>query len=633
MANFLGISQKLAQADQTRIDTYLFADTKNAPAWYQAGSFSFLFQNFSTDLDGFIFHDNKRNRTFIVDGYIVHDSGQNTEFSRHVLNPEELADLFAGLDIHERCSELAGLFTLIIWDENTRQLFCIRDQCGSKPLYVAEKQGYIVFASTIRAIHWTGLIDKRMNHHSIPFFLAMISVPDPLTAYETVIQVPSGHYLAWKEGRSTLHRYWQMFARIPDQTASDVLMAKKLREVLSASVWCALPANGVCGSFLSGGHDTSTIVGLASEKTGCTLKTFTLGYGDDKKFASFNEFQFARTIAQMYGTEHHEYNVGADILIKALPELTWHLNSPSGDALNRYFSISFAAKYLDIVLSGLGGDEIFIGSMWYKRLFRLQTLIKLWKNMPASMQQIIRAMIGFLPEKISPIQKFRRLEALSHTPINIYMDMRFLFKEPLTKKLFTKDLAIELDGKPGPVDLVSDLFQTVNSQELISQFMYLLVCHEIAHIMLRDLSTMSHAHSIETRSPFLDRRVLDTIASIPVNSLYNRGTLRYMQILACHDLLPKITLQRKKQSFIIPLALWARNELSIPINRLLSKQAIIKRGFFNPEIIEQLKRDFFLSRQPIPYYIWNLALLELWCRINIDNDFNEPPQANLDDFL
>ncbi|MBN2055908.1 hypothetical protein JW905_13345 [bacterium] len=627
MAGLFGTTAPAAPAASGRIAAALRARGEGTPQWITLPGLTSLLRVDRQDGNGFLWQDTRTGLLCLVDGYVrLPGANGRDEAHRHAeFICRALAD-----DPVSAAAQLAGSFSMAVYDPEHRRLLLIRDHAGSRPLYYGIRDRFICFSSTIRAIHRSGFLPRELNPAAVDRYLAMIAVPDPGTAFNGIRQIPPGYLLDASDGKATVHAYWRMYDR-PVSSAGEEDLASDLRVALDDAVHDAVHRPGRVGSFLSGGHDTTVVAAIAAKDR--KLTTFTIGYGGGDGYEAYNEFPFAAHVAERIGADHRESVIQPGVVDAALPRLVWHLENPSGDAINSYLVSQFAAGAVDMVLTGTGGDEIFVGSHWFLQLFRLNDFERRWRKLPAGLRRLMLAACASLADSFPLTRKLRRMEFISSSPAAKYAHLKFLIKEDERTRLYSASFASRIGEEQPVMELIEHLFAPVAGKDQLSQFIHLFVQHELANLQLRDLDVMSYAHGLEARSPLVDRRVLERIAGIPSHLLHKDGRLRHMMIRACGDVLPQRTIERRKMSFIVPMSIWAAHELRDPILRLLSRESVEARGFLRPDVVREVVDAFYSGREPHPFKLWNLALLELWCRVQLDHDADEAPTEALSDWV
>jgi len=532
-------------------------------------------------------------------------------------------------------SKLTGSYAIAYWNPNTHKLYLIRDPAGSRPIYYAYINSCFVFASSPKAIIHSNLVSADLNPEGISHYFSMIGLPDPVTIYRNIHSLRSGHYLVFSNGEVEVKKYWTApwISKSANPKTPEEL-ANNLRSALEQSILDSIPEkSNRAGFFLSGGTDTTAVVGIASTAGIRPIHTYTIGYeGMGEGYSEYNEFYYAKLVADRFGTHHHEYTITPNDILNFLPNILTHLDQPSGDAINSYLVANILPEEHDYALSGTGGDEIFIGSHWYLHQMKLMNILRYWKIMPYFLRSIITKSTESLP-----FQRIRRIFNTLNT-INMgvsaqYKHIKFLYDSIEKHDLFTEKLQPDNELLLQS-DSIVDLYNEAIDTDPINQMATLLIQNEVTNVQLRDLDLMCHANNLEARSPLMDRRVLDVLAQAPGQMKAPNGQLRSLMFKALNDIIPQETIQRKKMSFIVPMDLWIKRELKPIVDLALSPESIKKRGIFNHNAVNKVYSDFYYAKtEPHSFKLWLLVLFELWCRIHCDHGYCSSPPEKIEDLF
>src|SRR5229473_5687660 len=295
-----------------------------------------------------------------------------------------------GLEFFKR---LRGMFGLAIWDEKRERLVLGRDRIGEKPLYIRREPGRLLFASELKSILQVEGVPRRLNHAALEEYLALGYVPTPLCLLEGMEKLPAGHYLVAEKGRIELHEYWDVPFRQTEKHSEEEWI-ERIREKIQETVRMQLVSDVPLGAFLSGGLDSSTIVAVMAGLTGRPVKTYSIGYQGEHSY--YNELPYASVVAKAFGTDHHEIVVQPSVS-EFLPKLVWHLDEPIADSacLTTYLVSKLARESVTVILSGVGGDELFGG---YRRYLGT-SLMRYYGFLPGSVRRKwLPALLARIPQ-------------------------------------------------------------------------------------------------------------------------------------------------------------------------------------------------------------------------------------------
>jgi len=558
-------------------------------------------------------------QTLCIDGYF----GDNSVTDSMMSNLELISS-----------DNLSGLYSCAHFNSSTGQLTLFRDPSGSRPLYFVKTSDRFAFASAPHALLALHDVSRELNPDGVVLYMTMICPPDPVTIYKNISMLPPGQKLVCVKNNISRSPFWSPPWKSPADSISPETAAPQIHDALKLSVLDAMPENlDNTGFFLSGGTDTGAVVAFAAQANRGRIKTFTIGYkGEGKGYEDYNEFQYAKLIADRFKTDHHECYISPDSVKSSLPGIIASLHQPSGDAINTYLVAATLPPNIDTVLTGTGGDEIFIGSHWFKQQTRLLNSSAKWQRIPSFLRSIILTSSSILPGNLS--HRIARLNALLNGVPAQYEHFKFLFSGKDRISLFTPEFYAQINDSVSPENIVASYDVPDADLDVINRMENLFFKHEVSNLQLRDVDSMSHAHGIEARSPLVDRRLLDLLCQVSGHDKAPDGHLRHLMFMAMGDLLLEKTKTRRKMSFIVPMDLWARRDLKSIIDTLLAPESINKRGVFNPDAVQKEKQAFFHSGlERHPFKIWNLALFELWCRFHIDAPLGATVPDNIEDLL
>lgn len=510
-------------------------------------------------------------------------------------------------------SKLNGMFAFAIWDGRNGRLLLARDRYGKKPLYYRLAQDDLIFASELKSLFMNPAVSRDVDLCSLSRYLLHEYVPAPHTIIKGVAKLPAGCCLMWKGGCSSVFPYWNLDfqGRCRDiQTiagdAKDMLL-----HLLKESVRRRLQSDVPLGVFLSGGIDSSCIVAMMAELMPADqIKTFSIGF-DEK---SFDESSYAREVAELFGTDHHEKKFTHKDMLETLPEI-WNIyDEPFADAsaLPTYMLSKFAREHVTVALGGDGSDEIFAG---YDP-FLAHKAADLYHLVPKIVhERIIAPAAGRLPVstdniafdfKIKQFLKGARFDAAVRNQVWLGS-----FDAEEQKSLFHPDAAAMLNGFT-PYAEIEDSCRTMAFRDATDRMIYLYLHYYLADDILTKVDRAGMAASLEVRAPFLDTELTEFVNGLDTNLKLKRFTRKYILKNCLKDKLPHHILHRKKKGFGIPLAAWFKKELRPVLHDAFSPQRIKNGGFFRHEAVDRLLDDHFEGRKDNRKQIWTLFMFEMW---------------------
>jgi asparagine synthase (glutamine-hydrolysing) len=501
---------------------------------------------------------------------------------------------------------LRGMFGIALWDQPRRTLLLARDRSGIKPLHYVERNGRLYFGSEIKSMLAAGVVDTRINLQALDHYLAFLYTPPESSIFANVRKLPPGHYLRWTDGRATLRQYWHVSAEETFAgTERDAVDA--LRDVMADAIRCHMVSDVPLGAFLSGGVDSSAVVAFMAQASAQPVKTFSIGFGD----AEFDELEHARAVARHFGTDHYEFVVRPDGL-SILDRLVSHFDEPFADssAIPTWYVSEIARRHVTVVLSGDGGDELFGGYDRYLAHPRVAHFDRI--AVPG-----LRAMAGLVwPTLPHGTRGKNFLRHVSKSDEGRFLDSLVFFQADERLALYSDDVLEEID-----VDAEARLaqhFLRFRSLPLHSEMMRFDFETYLPQDVLTKVDRMSMAHSIESRVPILDNRVIDFAATLPARFKIKNGRRKHVLKEALKPLLPAGILDRRKQGFGIPLGDWFRGGLTDLFSDVLNSPRARQRGYFNTLFVDRLIREHLGGRDHT-LRLWQLLMFELWHRQYIDS--------------
>ena len=518
---------------------------------------------------------------------------QNGEIFNHVELAEELeqdgypcathSDTEVILRLYERdgidgISLLNGMFAIAIYDKRIDTVFLVRDRVGEKPLYYLYEDKRVLFASEIKSIlEATG--KRELDTTALNEFFSFNYVPSPSTLFSGVRHVQPGHYVEITTSDVTEHRWWDVsLVEIAEKTEEEWI--EEFNIILDDSVRIRLRADVLFGAFLSGGVDSSSVVGIMSKHLSQPVKTFCIGFDDPK----YDESQFAQEAAERFATDHIMKKVEPN-LIDLWPMATYHCDQPHGDVsfLPTYKVASLASEHVKMVLTGDGADELFAGYDKYRDFFTTEVLA--------------------MPDDI-----FQQ-----H-----YADNISLFTEEDRERLYTPVLRKQI-GELSMRQVLSPVYERCSSMDRINQALYIDTMLLLSGNNLVKPDRMGMAVSIENRSPFLDYRMIELAFSMPGNLKLKEGETKYIYKKAVAPLIGKHLAYRKKQMFTVPIGNWFKTELAEMCNDLLFSNQATSRGYFETGFVRSLYENHCDGTENNTREIRALLAFEIWCREFLDD--------------
>jgi asparagine synthase (glutamine-hydrolysing) len=523
---------------------------------------------------------------------------------------EVLAHLGEELAAAPLARRLNGMFAFAIWDDRRRRLLLGRDRLGKKPLFYWCSDGHLVFGSEIKALFADGAVPRRLDPAAIPAYLTFGYVPTPRTFFDGVRSLPPGCVLTFEPGgEPVIERYWSppLAAEGDAAQASGSLgdAARDVRLLLEAAVRRRLVSDVPLGAFLSGGIDSTAVVGVMAGQMDRRVQTFTIGFEDRD---GYDERPFARLAATRHDTDHHEFVVSPDA-VDLIERLVWHHDQPFGDssAIPTFLLSELTRQHVTVALSGDGGDELFAG---YER-FAAGLAARRYAALPGVLQQGLRGMLDVLPAgslrgRAGSLQRFATVAAVGlpdayRTWISYVPDA---------------ERAALLDGQRDDWGLEDyrAIWCRSEGARTLDRLLDLNLRTYLPDDLLVKADRMSMAHGLEVRSPFLDADLLAYTTRLDPRLKARGLSLKRVLKAAVADLLPAEIMARGKRGFGVPLDRWFREDLRSYLGSTLGARDARVRRYLVPEALDRILAEHDAARRNHGQAIWTLLTLEVFLR-------------------
>jgi asparagine synthase (glutamine-hydrolysing) len=523
----------------------------------------------------------------------------------------------------ERClHEFRGMFAFALWDAQRHRMFVARDPMGIKPMYFYQSDRYFMFSSEVRTLLGTGLVPRVIDCAGLLNYLTFGSLYDPNTLVEGVSALPPGCYLIWEEGQVKQKQYWDLVGPILGEDCAPACAGAEKRgeletqvaEMLDESVRMQLVSDVPVGVFLSGGIDSSSLVDILS-RNGKRPSTFSIVFRE----VDYSEAEYSRAVAQHFRTDHHEITVAQSDFLAAIHPAIHAMDLPTVDGINTYFvSERTRAAGVKVVLSGLGGDEMFAGYSSFRTVPRMERFASAWDRMPKAVRNPLASMFASLAPANDQNRKLTALGCNGGGIVHPYFLSRMLFtleqQNQLTPEMETNSAAFLRAQKP----LTESLSPTLGLDP-VNRVSYLEARCYMLNTLLRDSDFMSMAHGLEVRLPLIDHRLARRILALPGSWKLDSGTPKPLLVGALDGRLPEQIIHRRKRGFTLPFEHWLRDALRPMAEESLRK---IGDGVLGSLISERAVRSVwqdFLEGRTSWSRPWSLYVLQCWCQRHLSN--------------
>jgi asparagine synthase (glutamine-hydrolysing) len=545
-----------------------------------------------------------------------------------------------GPDRFQDClNRLHGMFAIAICDLRgpSPKLFLARDHFGIKPLYYCERGGKLAFASEIKALLEVPGIEASMSLEALDQYLTFLWVPDPLTMFEGIRKLPAGHYALWEQGKFKIEQYWDLTFPADDHNfdRTEADLADEIRERFCASVEQQMVSDVPIGAFLSAGLDSSSIVAAMARKQ--PVRTYTITFPEKYRVGetTIDDPGVPRRLARKLGCEHHEIVVEPDV-VNLLPSLTWHMDEPTADPaiITAYLVCREARKQATVLLSGVGGDEIFAG---YRKHIA-HAWAEEYRRAPSLARSAAERTLLSLPSlrgtrmkgSVRLAKKMARSAALS--PAEAFIRNCTYLDAQQKSDLYAPQWASRATRDPATQHLAA--FSKVKHANFLNQMLYLDTKIFMTTLNLTYNDKMSMASSVEVRVPFLDRELAEFVAWNVRPDWKLKGKWRpvtkHIFREAMHSMLPDEVLRQPKAGFAAPVDYWLAHDLRSMVDDLLSESEVRRRGLFRPEVVRRYIDEHRRGAEDWSMQIWQLLTLEIWMQLFLDGGAKAFAQPQID---
>jgi asparagine synthase (glutamine-hydrolysing) len=518
-------------------------------------------------------------------------------------------------------SYLRGMFALALWDDEKKIFILVRDRIGIKPLYFIETDKKIIFASEIKSLCLWQEFKKEVNLNALDCYLSLGYVLGPETMFVQVNKLLPGYLLYAHEGKISFESYWDLNISHPPSPKKEEYYLEKIEEKLTESINLRLRADVPLGVFLSGGIDSSSIVGLMKKLGKTSIKTFTVGY---KKVVDSlkGEMAYARTVARHLGVEYNEILIDAEMFWQALLKFVWAQDEPIANFshIPLYYLAELAKKQVTVVLSGIGGDELLAGySRHTSGYFYLWGGYYYQKLFPRFLRE--KMIYPFLRNILrSPHFWYRhqKLNSAGEFFINTYAHS-LLYSDEMKKNFYSKRLKNSLEQ----IDAYTrakyeELFHQHSTHNWLDYLYYLDLKTWIPENALIGSDKITMAHSLEQRVPFFDHQLVEAVVGIPKKIKLKNGQPKYLLYQIMKNILPAEIINRPKTPFNVPLYQWFTKELLGRVEKVIFSPRAQRRGYFNEEYLKRMLAEHKRGEKNYSGFWFRLLNLELWHHLFID---------------
>jgi len=507
---------------------------------------------------------------------------------------------------------LNGMFDFALWDARRRRLLIGRDRLGVKPLYVLHDATQLAFATEAKALLALPGVKPELNHEVLTGYLQLGYVAAPGCIFKGMRKLPPATLLAIEGGQVREWRYWRLPQAI-DPVLDEAQWVERVRAQLERSVRMQMVSDVPIGAFLSGGVDSSAVVGFMARHSEQPIRTYAIGFDGGAAEALYNELPYARQVAQRFGTQHREIVVKPDV-VSLLPRLLWHMDEPLSDSafITTYLVSEFARQDVKVILSGVGGDELFGG---YRRYLG-EHYAGQYRRLPGWLRQGAGSLARRLPaDRHSALFNKLRLAKGFLASAELGADERYASYLQLIGREAVGELMLEPRLADDPL---ARAFGGAGQGDDLNRMFAVDAETQLPDDLLLLTDKMSMAVSLECRVPLLDHELVELAATMPAAIKVKGGRLKHLMKEALSELLPGEILDRQKRGFGTPMGAWLKSDLAPVLDRLLSPEVVRRRGLFRDGVVTRLVQDHRANRFDGTDILLALMNLEIWSRIYLD---------------
>jgi asparagine synthase (glutamine-hydrolysing) len=514
----------------------------------------------------------------------------------------------------EALQKFIGMFAFVIYDEAAQQLFACRDRAGVKPFFYYQKDGLFLFASELKAIAQHPQFVKEINIDAVAAYMKLGTVPTPHCIFKNAYKLKPGHFLIFdiKSNSLTTKQYWNVYDAYNKPTLKIALpeAIAETEKILTSAFNYRMVSDVPVGVFLSGGYDSSCVTALLQKDSTEKIKTFTIGMPD----AGLNEAPYAKDIATYLGTDHTEVYCTEKEALEIVPQLPFYYDEPFADssAIPTMLVSKIAREKVTVALSADAGDEVFAGYGKYD--YMLQYGKKL-NSVPSAIRRITAALMQTIPPSAIPVfnkkylfeSRYEKLKELLKNPSdkNILKSISTAISDTAINRLFkttTTSLQTGFDSE----ELLTNNYNPLAYTMAIDYQTYLL------DDILQKVDRATMSASLEGREPFLDHRIIEWAAQLPMEYKYNNGNKKFILKEIVHKYLPKEMMDRPKMGFGIPLSNWLQNDLKKYVDQYFDNDFVVKQDIFNVAEIQRIKKAFYEDKTERADIIWYILMFQMW---------------------
>ena len=515
-----------------------------------------------------------------------------------------------GIDFVQR---LIGMFSIVIYDKRKSKIFMIRDRAGVKPFYYYEKDNLFLFSSELKAFHEHPNFIKEIDYNGLASFFRYGYITAPYTIFKYTYKLEAGHYIEYDLdlNKKTIHKYWDVyeFYNKPKLNISEDKAIEKIEELLESAFSYRMVSDVPVGVFLSGGYDSAAVTALLQKNSDKKLKTFTIGFESKE----FNEADLAKKNSEILGTEHHEYIATVQDAIDIIPKLADIYDEPFGDssAIPTILVSQIAKKEVSVALSADGSDEIFGGynkyytvPLLYNKFLTLSKYKSILNYIRPVFQNTVINKLNLLPNYRNKVNKF--YDMLNKNSLEeIFNRSNYYLNDEEIKILIKKDFKISNNF---------NTMECIKNNDTTSKILGVDYKTYMVDDILTKVDRATMSVSLEGREPFLDHRIVEFVAQLPISLKYKDNTPKYLLKQIVHKYIPKEIIDKPKKGFSIPIKEWYDTRLKDYFMDNLSQEAIEEVGILDFMFVKEILQRYENGETFLIKNIWFIFIFQQWAK-------------------
>jgi asparagine synthase (glutamine-hydrolysing) len=502
--------------------------------------------------------------------------------------------------------KLNGMFAVALWNSTSEELLIVRDRMGVKPLFYSEINGRLTFASEIKSILLHPQYHKDINYDAVYHYFTFKNIPAPLTAFKNIYSLLPGEMIVYKDNKIEKIKYWTLKYR--EDYSYDIGYVKdKIISILEDAVKIRMRSDVPFGAYLSGGVDSSAVVGIMSRFASKPIKTFSLGYNGELKNKDADLFH-ARRVSRYYKTEHHEYIMSSSELVEDIGSVIRSFDQPFSGTISTYFLSKLISRHVKVAISGDGADELFGSYLSH----RIATPMYYYKQLYQKIQD------GSISEQENALYNYNDMAYLDDLYVksggeeSLWRYYLYYVSDEEKDGFLSDIFKDSRDDKLSSQEIIRNNFKDLTGKDPLNRILEMEWNTQFPDQVLAFVDSLSMAHSVEVRSPFVDYRLAEFCATIPGNLKIKDGNVKDILKQSVEHLLPEGITKRPKEGFVLPVFDWMMGELKDYSLDCLSKKKTGKHGFFNDTAISGYLEKYASGQKNMNSKIWTLMMFQCW---------------------